>query len=114
MKAAAPAERGTEFLARLVLLFGYEAHAVSGTPAAFRVGAAKPRLFLRFGEAETQGVRAAAGVAEVGESAVGGLNFCDRGGVSRSGGENGANKSRRCANLTPGGFQSLCNFSHCG
>lgn len=60
-----------------------KAHAVSGTPAAFRAGAAKPRLFLRFGEAETQGVRTAARVAEVGESAVGGLNFCDRGGVSR-------------------------------
>ncbi len=94
LKAAVPAERGAEFLARLVLLFGYEAPAVSGTPAAFRAGAAKPRLFLRFGEAETQGVRTAAGVAKVGESTVGGLNICDRGGVSRGGGENGEIESR--------------------
>ena len=95
LKAAVPAERGAEFLARLVLLFGYEAPAVSGTPAAFRAGAAKPRLFLRFGEAETQGVRAAARVSEVGESAVGGLNFCDRGGVSRG------RRGERCKQKPP-------------
>ena len=38
-------------------LSGCEAHAARGTPKAFRAGAAKPRSFLRFGSAETQGVR---------------------------------------------------------